>query len=65
VSVAYRCEVCGCIPHWRLEREGDAVVTWSCDLHLTRVLFGLRRSSERTRVVVQAFDPDVSGGVGG
>lgn len=33
-----RCRLCDGIPRWRVEREGDAVVTWACELHLGLVL---------------------------
>lgn len=45
VSYAYRCEVCARPPLWRVERRGDAVISWACmdPGHLVSVLYGLQR----------------------
>lgn len=59
MSRAHRCETCDSLPAWRLERVGDAVVTWVDDRHLPEVLRRLQRSWERTEVVVTAFVPVV------
>lgn len=37
MSRAFRCEVDEVPPDWRIERRGDAVVTWSCHDHLAKV----------------------------
>jgi hypothetical protein len=37
VSKAFRCEVCDGAPSVRLERVGDAVVTWSCQADVVEV----------------------------
>jgi hypothetical protein len=54
VSYAYRCEICNAMPLWRIERRGDAVVTWACmdPGHLVTVLDRLQRSWETTELVV-------------
>jgi hypothetical protein len=46
VSRAYRCEVCDDTPNWRLDRQGDAVVTWACHRDLHVVLLRLQRQFE-------------------
>ncbi len=53
-GAAYCCEVCGTnTPTWRLDRRGDAVVTWACNLDLAEVCRRLQRPRERTEVVVR------------
>jgi hypothetical protein len=53
MSAAYRCEECGIVPDWRIEREGGAVVTWACVDHLHDVCVTLIRSWEAvTKLVV-------------
>lgn len=47
---AYRC---GDLPVWSIERRGDAVVSWSCSLHLHEVFRELQRPHERTALVVR------------
>lgn len=37
MSRAYCCEVCDGRPDWRLERHGDAAVSWACHNHLALV----------------------------
>lgn len=37
-SAPYRCGLCSGRPRWRLDRHGDAVVTWACSDHLILVL---------------------------
>ena len=49
---ASRCEVCDLDPRWRLDRRGDAVVSWACDPHLAEVCHRLQRDSEITELVV-------------
>lgn len=45
MSAAYRCgAACRADPAWRLDREGDAVVSWACHPHLVRVLLSLQRA---------------------
>ena len=50
---AYRCGDCGDLPVWSIERRGDAVVSWSCCLHLHEVCRELQRPHERTTLVVR------------
>ena len=54
MSYAFRCEVCAAMPLWRIERRGDAVVSWACmdGGHLVTVLDRLQRSWEITELVV-------------
>jgi hypothetical protein len=52
VSLAFRCEICDGMPGWRIERQGDAVVSWACDAHLSAVCDRLQRDWEVTRLVV-------------
>lgn len=49
---AFRCEVCGTEPRWRVERIGDAVVTWACILDLAEVCRRLQRDGELTTLMV-------------
>lgn len=50
---AYSCPFCHQRGTWYLLREGDAVVSWSCDTHLPLVLESLqRRVPGSTKVVV-------------
>lgn len=46
MSRAFRCEVCGDRPRWRVDRQGDAVVTWACHQDLHVVLLRLQRRFE-------------------
>lgn len=46
MSRAYCCEVCDGRPDWRLDRHGDAVVSWACHEHLAIVCH--RRIGERS-----------------
>lgn len=52
MSFAFRCEICQVTPWWRIERRGDAVVSWACRDHLSGVAERLQRSWEVTEVVV-------------
>lgn len=53
VSYAFCCGTCaGEDPHWRIERLGDAVVSWACDAHLVAVCDGLQRDFEISQLVV-------------
>lgn len=49
---AYYCLGCDGVAPWRLERQGDAVVTWACDEHLAGVVRGLLRDWEVSHIVV-------------
>jgi hypothetical protein len=55
-GLAFRChfapEYCDQVTRWRLERVGDAVVTWACDRHLVTVVEELQRPNELTEVHV-------------
>lgn len=57
MSFAYRCEVCGTGPRWRIERIGDARVTWACAAHLSTVCTGLQHPWEDTELVVKGSHP--------
>lgn len=37
-TLAYRCQLCDGEPRWRLDRVGDAIVTWACPDHMVLVL---------------------------
>ena len=37
-SLPFRCGLCSGEPRWRLDRIGDAIVTWACPDHLVLVL---------------------------
>jgi hypothetical protein len=52
MSAAYRCETCEGEPLWRIERWGDAVVSWACAVHLCIVCEGLQRDWEITQLSV-------------
>lgn len=60
---AYRChfapEFCSYVTRWRLDRIGDAVVSWACDQHLVAVVEDLQRPRERTEVVVKLAHVEV------
>jgi hypothetical protein len=54
MSRVYCCEVCdNSDPHWRIERWGDAVVTWACDPHLSEVCERMQRDNEVTKLSVK------------
>ena len=59
MSRAFRCGVEVCrelMPDWRIQRRGDAVVSWACDNHLARVCRELQREWEpRTELVVTVY----------
>jgi hypothetical protein len=44
-TLANRCESCGTAPHWRIDRSGDAMVTWACKDHLGGVVADAYRTS--------------------
>lgn len=50
---AFRCEVCDGEPRWRLDRRGDAVVSWACPEHLAAVSERLQRDWEITELVIR------------
>lgn len=60
---AYCCGVCLSDPTWRIERRGDAVVSWACDDDLATECHNLRRDWERTELVISSFYQ--AGGEGG
>lgn len=52
MSWSNRCPLCSGsppdeMPEWRLDRHGDAVISWSCDEHLGAVMRGLQRPQDR------------------
>jgi hypothetical protein len=51
---AYRCEICDDDrPMWRLDRRGDAAVSWACTRHLSEVCDRMQRGYEVTELVVR------------
>lgn len=52
MSLAYRCETCDGPPLWRIDRWGDAVVSWACAEHLSEVCVGLQRDWEITQLSI-------------
>jgi FXSXX-COOH protein len=52
VSYAGLCRVCNSDPVWRVERRGDAAVSWACDEDLYAVCQNLQRGWEITELVV-------------
>ena len=52
-AAAFDCEICNA-PNapWRIERTGDAVISWADSEHLARVCLRLQRVSERTELTV-------------
>jgi hypothetical protein len=55
MSYAYRCEVCAAMPLWRIERRGDATVSWACmnSGHLVTVMDRLLQPwRNRTELIV-------------
>lgn len=51
MSYAFLCQVCDQPPMWRLDRRGDAVVSWACSHHLNEVCLGLQHRWD-TEIVV-------------
>lgn len=49
---AYRCQECHEIPSWRLDRTGDAAVSWACSPHLAHVAADMQRDFERTELTL-------------
>lgn len=58
MSEYLRCETCGALPKWTLERVGDAVITWSCADHLDGIAQRLQRSWETTKLVINLTPGD-------
>jgi hypothetical protein len=56
VSRAFRCQVCEGPYTWRIDRRGDAVVSWADDAHLAEVCVSLQRDWETTELVVTQPD---------
>jgi hypothetical protein len=52
VSRAYHCEKCDGVASWRMDRRGDAAVSWSCNVDVDAVLLRLQRGSG-TEIVVR------------
>lgn len=52
MSYANRCHECAAQPLWRIDRRGDAVVSWACAEHLSAVCVILQRPLEVTELVV-------------
>lgn len=52
-ALAFHCAVCNGKARWRIDRYGDAVVSWACEPHLTLECAFLQRDWEdRTRLEV-------------
>jgi hypothetical protein len=51
-GAAFRCEIDGIEPRWRVERVGDAAVSWACDPHLAEVCHRMQCDPEITELVV-------------
>lgn len=47
-----RCPHCGADGTWRIDRRGDAAVSWTCAAHLSAELEALQRHWEVTELVV-------------
>lgn len=60
MSVAYVCAQCGQQPFWRIERIGDAMVSWACDTDLARECKDLQRDGETTRLVLTRAGADLT-----
>ena len=54
---AYRCAICDGDPRWRLDRTGDATVSWACDSHLPAVCDQMQRAFEVTQITVRRSGP--------
>ena len=52
MSYAGLCQVCNSDPIWRVERRGDAAVSWACNDDLIFVCQDLQRDWEITELVV-------------
>lgn len=52
MSLNNACHVCDGEYTWRIERYGDAVVSWACNEHLGAACEELQRKWETTRLVV-------------
>lgn len=52
IGEAYRCGSCNETPFWRIERRGDAAVSWSCTKHLHDVCADMQRMHEITKLIV-------------
>lgn len=50
----YRCQMCGGVAQFRLDRRGDAAVSWSCATDLADEVVNMQRDWETTEVVVCA-----------
>lgn len=53
MSAAFVCEICQTEPLWRLDRHGDAVVSWACAEHLSPVAERMQRDWEITELSVR------------
>lgn len=51
-TLAHRCGLCAGTPRWRLEREGDVIVTWACTEHLVLVLADLLEPTQHRRTAL-------------
>lgn len=55
MSYAYRCGACDGVPRWRIDRRGDAVVSWACLDHLGIECERLQRSWETTELRIRPY----------
>jgi hypothetical protein len=52
VTLNGACGICNAHPGWRIERQGDAVISWACNNHLAAECDRLQRDYEVSRLVV-------------
>lgn len=55
MSLAFCCQICDGTPRWRVDRYGDAAVTWACNPHLPAVCHDLQRDFEITKLAVTDY----------
>lgn len=60
MNAAYVCAQCRQQPFWRIERVGDAVVSWACDIDLARECKDLQRDGETTRLMLTQAGADLT-----
>lgn len=58
MRAAYQCAECDAVdPEWRIDRIGDAVVSWACDQHLAQECHYLQRAHEVTELRLRRAAP--------
>jgi hypothetical protein len=53
MSRAFYCAICDGEPMWRIERHGDAVISWACAEHLSEEAGRLQRDWEITQLSIR------------